>query len=345
MGASPIRTQPHPHCPVCGSAGKLLYANQTDRIYHVPGLWNVRQCQDSSCGTLWLDPWPIAEDLPKLYAEYYTHRSVPTASSGLRALLKQTGVAYLHARYGYPGISPAWKQKLFSLLPHLHPFWKDMLAASVFYLSAHPGGRLLEVGCGSGATLHAMQQRGWQVTGLDFDANAVANARSKGLDVHHGQLADQAFPDNSFDAVVMSHVIEHVPNPRQLLIECRRILKPNGTLVVLTPNAGSALHRRYGKNWRGLEIPRHLQLFTAASVDRMAKNIGFSVVKAFSSMNGYIYQELASQDLAKSIQHIMGGHVPFSRRFASYIKAFCAGWWRTVCNIQNNEEATLICKK
>jgi hypothetical protein len=62
-------------------------------------------------------------------------------------------------------------------------------------------------------------------------------------------------------------------------------------------------------------------------------------------MNGYIYQEITTKQLAKGLQHDMGGSVPFSRRLASYIRAFFAGWWRVLCAEKNGEEATLICRK
>lgn len=104
-----------------------------------------------------------------------------------------------------------------------------------------------------------MQALGWQVEGVDFDPKGVRNAQAKGLTVHLGDLDRQGYPDDSFDAVAMSHVIEHVPDPSALLRECRRILKPGGRLVVLTPNVASWGHRLYGSDWRGLEPPRRMR--------------------------------------------------------------------------------------
>ena len=75
------------------------------------------------------------------------------------------------------------------------------------------------------------------------------------------------YPADSFDAVIMSHVIEHVPQPRELLAECARLLKLGGRLVMLTPNAESFGLDYYGRCWRGLEPPRHLQIFSQPALE------------------------------------------------------------------------------
>jgi 2-polyprenyl-3-methyl-5-hydroxy-6-metoxy-1,4-benzoquinol methylase len=287
---------------------------------------------------------PVEADLPKLYEGYYTHRfsAVPEAGNTLRERVR---AAYLHARYGYAHPSHTWMDTLFGMAPYVHPAWKDSLDASVFLLHARPGGRLLEVGCGSGATLQRMERMGWGVTGLDFDGGAVANARSRGLDVRHGQLSAQNFPDGCFDAVVMSHVIEHVPAPVELLAECRRILKQGGMLVVQTPNADSRGHRHYGRSWRGLEPPRHLQVLTPGALLNVASRIGFTSIEAFASMNGFVYQDLASKELAVRGKHSMGSPVPFFERVLSHIKAFGLGWWNVLSSGREGGEAVLVCRK
>lgn len=349
MHNNEIKTRPCPACPVCGSAGSLLYRGLTDPIFNVPGAWNMSKCDNPDCGTLWLDPMPEDADLAKLYAGYYTHQPAalsPSPNNLFRALLDRVRAAYLHAHYGYEPLRSVWMDKLLSLAPYLHPAWKDSLQASVFHLHAQPGGCLLEVGCGSGATLQSMQQNGWRVTGLDFDEGAVSNARSKGLDVRQGQLSAQGFADESFDAVVMSHVIEHVPSPVELLAVCRRILKKGGVLVALTPNSRSSVHKHYGRNWRGLETPRHLQIFTRNSLANIAGRVGYVHVETFTTMNGFVYQDMASAELAAGEKHVMGGRVSPVRRILSHMKALGLGWRRVVLPSENTgEELVLVCRK
>ncbi len=344
-----IKTRPRPACPACGSPGRPLYRGLTDQVFNAPGAWDMSTCGNPDCATLWLDPTPKESDLPTLYSGYYTH--MPTTLSArpdnpLRTLFGRVRAAYLHATYGYMPHRSFWVDKLLGLAPCLHPAWKDSLQASVFYLHAQPGGCLLEVGCGSGAALQSMQQQGWRVTGLDFDDGAVNNARSKGLDVYHGQLSAQGFADESFDAVVMSNVIEHVPAPAELLSECRRILKKGGVLVALTPNARSYLHKHYGRNWRGLETPRHLQIFTRRSLATIAGRAGYSYAETFTTLNGFVYHDLASSELAAGKPHVMGGPVSLVRRTLSHIKALGLGWRRAVFTSGNSgEELVLVCRK
>lgn len=348
MKNNEIQTHSCPACPICGSPGGPLYRGLTDRIFNAPGAWNMRKCDNPDCGTLWLDPMPEEAELPKFYACYYTHldASPKTGRNLPQRLLDRIRAAYLYARYGYKPHTRSLMDRLLGRIAYIHPVWRGGVDASVFYLHAKPGGRLLEIGCGSGATLQSMQQKGWHVTGLDFDENAVSNARSKGLDVRHGQLSAQAFADESFDAVVMSHVIEHVPAPVELLAECRRILKKGGGLVAITPNADSLLHRRYGRDWRGLETPRHLQIFTLKSLASIAGSTGYAVIETFTSMNGRGYIDLASTELAAGKKHVMGVPLPLARRFTDHIKALGFGWRGLRRGYESDgEEVVLVCRK
>jgi 2-polyprenyl-3-methyl-5-hydroxy-6-metoxy-1,4-benzoquinol methylase len=111
----------------------------------------------------------------------------------------------------------------------------------------------------------------------------VEVARQKGLDVCTGDLFEQAFPSDHFDAIYMSHLIEHVYDPFALLKECARILKPGGTLVVVTPNLASWGHRYFGANWPGLHQPRHLVMFSLRTLRLAIERGGLSVAQARSS--------------------------------------------------------------
>lgn len=285
---SQIRTRSNPQCAICGTTGEPLYERLRDRLFGAPGEWDLKKCSNPNCGLLWLDPMPIEEDLGRAYDTYYTHQdpSVP-ATSLLRRVYRRMKAGYLAGKYGYSAGNTSPLFRLSGLLFYLHPGRRASLDASVFYLPANPGARLLEVGCGSGATLKGMADLGWRAEGVDFDASTVRNARSKGLTVRHGDLIGQNYEGGTFDAIVMSHVIEHVPDPLQLLQESYRILKPGGALVVLTPNTGSFGHWMYGENWRGLEPPRHLHLFNAMSLSHLGLAAKFDDVSCHSSVRAW----------------------------------------------------------
>ena len=137
-------------------------------------------------------------------------------------------------------------------------------------------GKLLELGVGSGDTLKIFNQWGWQVEGLDFDPEAVKYATSQGLKVYEGDIFSQQFVGDSFEAVFSSHVLEHVPDPVGLMQESLRVLKTGGIFVAVTPNVSSKLHRIFKFNWRELDPPRHLHIFTPEALLTTAKKAGFS---------------------------------------------------------------------
>ena len=272
-----IRSLPYSTCYLCGTTGEPLYENLKDRLYGAPGIWNLKRCPNPACGLLWLDPMPLEEDIANAYRSYYTHDDDPLpADSFVRRLYSQMRKGYLESKYDYRSVRCNRWDRLLAHFLYLHPPRRRSIDLNVFCLKSKPNGRLLEVGCGSGATLEFMNELGWQAEGVDFDPAAVEQARRRGLTVHLGTLAEQKLPENTFDAVVARHFIEHVPDPIDILRECRRLLKPGGLLVLITPNARSWGHRLYLANWRGLEPPRHLRIFTRSSLAATSRRAGFS---------------------------------------------------------------------
>ena len=254
----------------------------------------MKRCTVLDCGTIWLDPTPIPEDLHMLYDTYSTHvKPEQEVTVRNKSFLDTVREALWSRTLGYPTNLSKAASWWYNLVSFLHPAWRDTQQAILFYLPYKAGGKLLDVGCGNGSSMQVMQAHGWQVEGIDFDEKSIAQARANGLTASVGELRDFNYPDNSFDAVMTSHVIEHVPEPESFLRECLRILKPGGTLIAVTPNADSLGHTRFKQDWRGLEIPRHLQIFTAPSLALLADKTGFARRESFTSTQGIlqIYDE------------------------------------------------------
>lgn len=154
---------------------------------------------------------------------------------------------------------------------------KDIAGSCVRWLEAREKGHLLDVGCGDGSFLISMKQLGWNVAGVELDRKAVSIAREKGLEIFHGSLGEAKFSNKHFDAITMNHVIEHVSDPVELLKECRRVLKPGGKLVVTTPNIKSLGHLVFNEDWRGLEVPRHITLFSPKALRTCVERAGIDV--------------------------------------------------------------------
>lgn len=182
-------------------------------------------------------------------------------------------------RFGYFRGEARSRLKWLGMLLYFFPGRRNDVDFSVMYLSDKSDGRLLEIGCGSGSMLEFMGSLGWRTEGLDIDPAAVAKARERGLSVSLGTLEEQRYEENTFDAVIMSHVIEHVPDPESLLRECLRILKPGGALSLVTPNTESAGRLLFGRSWLHLDPPRHLTLFNTKTINKLAQKAGFNRIR------------------------------------------------------------------
>ncbi|OHE58695.1 MAG: hypothetical protein A2Z47_14375 [Thermodesulfovibrio sp. RBG_19FT_COMBO_42_12] len=263
-----LRTRPFPACYLCGSQGEPLYSDLKDHLFGAPGEWSFKKCPNSECGLVWLDPMPIEEDIAKAYRDYYTHKkeSKDKADLGLEIILKKI------IKLLYKGIL------LITLIR------RERRRHNLMYLDKTKPGILIEVGCGDGSRLNKIRKLGWEVEGQEVDPQAANIARSKyGLSVHMGDLKSLRLKESSFDAVIMNHVIEHVHDPVDILRECHRILKPNGMLVVITPNIESYGHRYFGADCRMLEPPRHIHLFSQKTLSRLAFEAGFQSIKVWTT--------------------------------------------------------------
>jgi len=135
--------------------------------------------------------------------------------------------------------------------------------------------RLLDVGCGAGSLLEAARRAGWDAEGTEVSRPAVEHVGALGFKVFHGELAEAQYPDDHFDVVTASEIIEHVPEPLPLLKEIARILRPGGLFWATTPHGRGLSARVLGIKWSTVSPPEHLQLFTLGGVRGLLKKAGF----------------------------------------------------------------------
>jgi 2-polyprenyl-3-methyl-5-hydroxy-6-metoxy-1,4-benzoquinol methylase len=336
-----IRTRDCPSCIICGSIGELQYGGLRDRLFGAPGFWNFKLCSNAECSLIWLDPMPVDLDIWKAYKRYYTHRDNISKETWIRRAYRKAQQGLLAHYYGYRNGNTAFFDRIIGSLIYFHPGRLADTIFSVFYLNAIPHGRLLEVGCGSGRMLKSMQDKGWDVVGVDPDPIAINNAKSKGLIVYQGILADQKFMKDSFDAIALSHVIEHVPDPLNLLKECERILKPGGHLVLITPNINSFCHQLYKSDWRSLEPPRHLYIFNRQTLKQLSQRAGFKNIKLETTIRDANNTFIASRALQRYGFHTMGSKQPLIIRIIGRIFQFVE-WATLYFNSEIGEEIVLI---
>ena len=119
------------------------------------------------------------------------------------------------------------------------PDTNDRLIDSVLRLGKFRGGaKVVDLGCGSGVFTDALRRRGYRCTGVDLSPKLVAIARQKYPEIEfiEGDVEGLPFPEASFDAVLLSGLVHHLPDASRCAAEVFRILRPGGTFVAFDPN-------------------------------------------------------------------------------------------------------------
>lgn len=257
----------------------------------VPGSFAYARCRD--CASLVLQKRPVAAHLQEAYAGYYTHQQAATGGAAQR-LWRRFAAGYTRHRFG--------GSKQFA----------DRACAAVVKGFAHrrvaideahrclplPPASVLDYGCGNGDFLTLAARLGHQVTGVDFDADALAQARGRGLCVYlPEELAALPTPPR-FDYISASHVVEHVPDPAALLCRFARCLKPGGMVFLEMPNAQAAGLAQHGRFWRGLEAPRHFSLPSEQGLRLALERAGLGQMTFGQRAFGRAYMDAASAKAA-----------------------------------------------
>ncbi len=155
-------------------------------------------------------------------------------------------------------------------------FLKDIDYILKYLKNLHPG-RILDIGCGLGWLLSAINEK-WNKYGLEISKIAAEFAAKYG-EIFYGPLLKSNYPDNFFDVIVMHHVIEHMENPVENLKIIKQILKPDGILILGTPDFDSGCARLFGQNYRLLHDETHISLFSNDSMHRFLRDNNFKILE------------------------------------------------------------------
>lgn len=141
-------------------------------------------------------------------------------------------------------------------------------------------GRFLDVGCGPGRLLKVALERGWEAVGLEISDWAADQGRSEGLNILNTTLPGANLPEESFQAVSMFDVLEHLPDPGSYLAEVYRILSRGGVLIVETPNIDGLFAHHLYRGKSDLVKPRaHICLYNPASIRKLFAATRFTDVR------------------------------------------------------------------
>jgi 2-polyprenyl-3-methyl-5-hydroxy-6-metoxy-1,4-benzoquinol methylase len=198
-------------------------------------------------------------------------------------------------------------------------------------LQAHPdrAGRILELGCAGGPLIHQLHADGYpHVTGIDISAEAIAVCRQRGLtDTHVMDAQKLAFPDESFDVLTASDVLEHLADAPRAVCEWRRVLKPEGVLIVFVP----AFQFQWSEHDR---INQHFKRYRRPELRRLLADNGFQVVRS-SYWNFLLFWPVALIRLIRRLR-------PKDEAFAGDIRPAPALLNRALTRLLRCENALLL---
>lgn len=238
-------------CLICGGETRPVLEGVRDTRFGVPGTWTIRQC--GRCGLEQTHPVPSVTELKSLYE---THYNFPTLS-------RDSARAYATRRERFL----------------MSPLYQLMLAVDgdISFHAERGSGRLLDIGCNEGRGLTLYRRNGFAPEGLELNSHAAAAARARGFVVHEANLHDFK-PAEPYDRAVLSNVLEHALDPREMLEDVHRILKPGGEVWISLPNSRSWLRKLLGRSWINWHVPFHVTHFSADRLRGLLAETGFAVI-------------------------------------------------------------------
>lgn len=248
-------------CPLCNSNCKHELSSN-DIMFRGDCLYDYAVC--SGCSISFIYPMPSINKIKKFYPDSYMIFT-PAKIKKFSFFEKLR----LHYKHGYDFLlEPNFLFKcLFKCIPKLPEG-----------INFKKNGRFLDVGCGNGSRMLKMRALGWNVTGVELNNIAVAECEKNSLKVYNSTLEKVDFKNNLYDVIYLSHLIEHVNNPEEILFLIHKILANNGHLYIKTPNRNSLGRKIFKRFWYANDIPRHLILYSKNSFELLSKKLGFEII-------------------------------------------------------------------
>jgi 2-polyprenyl-3-methyl-5-hydroxy-6-metoxy-1,4-benzoquinol methylase len=232
-------------CILCGMPLELSLSALTDTRFGTSGSYEIRRCV--RCGLEQTFPVLSISELKKLYEAQYNFAG-------------ETSVLYATVRERF----------LFSFFYRL---WCRLDGDISFHLRKGSG-RLLDVGCNEGRGLRIYASNCFHAEGLELNETAAVQARQAGFKVHTC-LFEEFEPAALYDFAVLSNVLEHSRDPRQMLRDVHRILASGGQVWISCPNGQSWLRAVFGRSWINWHVPFHIFHFSSKTLRQLIAEAGF----------------------------------------------------------------------
>ena len=234
-------------CKICGGCSKLFFVDLFDDRYGAPGKYSIYRC--TNCGFGQTQPRLKEDEISGFYTGYYPLASVTPASVKSQAK-----------------ILPPWLRRLSGVNNIAHYYvW--------------PGAKVLDIGSASGVSLLEIEKLGSKAYGVEPDSNARQLAQKLNLAVFIGQISENPFPKEKFGIVTATQVIEHIPNPKQFLLDIEKKLSSDGVIILSFPNLDALSRKLFGRRWLHWHVPYHQNFFTRQAIFESAESTGLKILK------------------------------------------------------------------
>jgi len=249
-------------CEICKSNKIKFLFEGNDKLLGIPGKFSLFECEN--CKVIFINPQPFYSDLKKHYSneKYYSLKKINTNSEKLNIKL------LLYKTY--------FDKNNKNILLR---FFLSPLKFIVRGTKIMPNSKLLDIGSGSGQFLYEMKKLGMNVYGVEPGNFNKEDSKKYKLNIKNLNLIRAKYPKEYFDLITINHVLEHIDNPHEIIIEMKRILKKEGTLIIDIPNTKSAAKKIFCKNWLALDVPRHLFNYSDRNIKFLLEKNGFKVLK------------------------------------------------------------------
>ena len=289
-------------CPWCDSEKTQMHLWVKD-LFLTNEAFEIHECL--TCGLLFTEPRPKAEEIGKYYQseEYYSHQE---NKSGFIPRIYET----------VKGVNIKRKYKIAT--EGLKP------------------GNMLEIGCGAGDFLNIMEQKGWHCTGIEPSENAKDIARKKVKAELFDPKEIGQLPSEGYDLITMWHVLEHVDDLKEEILQLQRLLKKGGRLVLALPNFKSADAQYYKEYWAAYDVPRHLNHFCRESINNIFKTSTLKLKRIDKLVWDAFYISYMSEKYQNHFMPLVKGAF---RGWVSNNKARKSGDWSSLVYILEKQNA------
>lgn len=314
-------------CKICDHAGDPKTFQVREMMLGYREEFTYFQC--GHCGCLQIAKIP--NDMSKYYpAEYYsfTYSPAEILKNPLRKILKKRRDRYAVFSKGLVG----------KYLCARHPSESLRMLSNVQNLTRHT--KILDVGCGSGAMLYALQEIGFiHLLGVDPFIAADIDY-DNGLHILKKEIHELT---GEWDVIVFHHVFEHLAAPRRVLQTVAQLLSLNGVCLIRTPTVSSYAWAHYGVNWVQLDAPRHFFVHSTGSLEKLAQQAGLNLTKTVYDATAF--QFWGSEQYLRDIPLFAEQSYAVNRRRSIFSKAELAAFNRqaTVYNRENRGDSATFC--